>query len=238
VLTGFCACISLGAALIQRRLRGRTDVARASLAAAGNLIQAQFMYDYSGRAPFDEPSGREVKGWGPFYACYSASDQWLFLAAPDEGRAVLERVPEFSGLGDLDDDGLVSALSERFAQEPFAHWTAAIPSGSTTVMALGSLHATRDDAIQLDHNEHIDIAKATFRAVRHTKHPMGRWVDLVAPNAVRPANAAITIPGPAPKYGADTVKVLTQLGYGPNEIEALIGEGHAGTSWSDKYLPE
>ncbi|MEM8689178.1 MAG: CoA transferase, partial [Pseudomonadota bacterium] len=110
VLTGFCACISLGAALIQRRLRGRTDVARASLAAAGNLIQAQFMYDYPGRAPFDEPSGREVKGWGPFYACYPAADQWLFLAAPEEGRALLDRAPEFSGLGDLDDNSLVSAL--------------------------------------------------------------------------------------------------------------------------------
>ncbi|MEM1197724.1 MAG: CoA transferase [Pseudomonadota bacterium] len=238
VLTGFCACVSLGAALLQRQRTGQADVARASLASAGNLIQAQFMYDYPGRAPFDEPSGREVKGWGPFYSCHPASDQWLFLAAPDEGRALLERVSEFSGLGDLDEEGLVLALSERFAQKPLAHWTAAIPSGSTTVIALGSLHATRDDALQLDEGEEIDIAKATFRAVRHTRHPMGRWVDLVAPNAVRPANATITIPGPAPKYGADTVRALEGLGYSAEEIEGLIREGHAGTKWAEKYLPE
>lgn len=238
VLTGFCACISLGAALLQRQKTGRADVARASLAAAGNLIQAQFMYDHPGRAPFDEPSGRDVKGWGPFYTCYRASDHWLFLAAPKEGRALLDRVPELFGLGDLDDDSLVSALSEQFAQKPLAHWAAAIPSGSTTVIALGSLHATRDAALQLDEGEEIDIAKATFRAVRHTRHPMGRWVDLVAPNAVRPANGAITIPAPAAKYGADTTRVLERLGYSPEEIEELIRKGHAATKWADKYLPE
>ena len=115
---------------------------------------------------------------------------------------------------------------------------AQVPDASTTVIGLGSLHATRDDALQLDESEDIDIAKATFRAIRHTRHPMGRWVDLVAPNAVRPAKAAITIPGPAPKYGAHTISVLERLGYAEVEIESLIRERHAGTSWADKYLPE
>ena len=61
VLTGLCACVALGAALLARDRDGVGGVAHASLAAAGNLIQAQFMYDHEARAPFDEPSGREVR---------------------------------------------------------------------------------------------------------------------------------------------------------------------------------
>ena len=67
---------------------------------------------------------------------------------------------------------------------------------------------------------------------------MGRWVDLAAPNAVRPARAPITIPGPAPKYGAQTRSILSQLGYSPEDIEHMIAHAIAAEGWSDKYLPE
>ena len=67
---------------------------------------------------------------------------------------------------------------------------------------------------------------------------MGRWVDLVAPNAVRPERATITIPGNAPKPGTQTRTVLAQLGYTEPEISAMIESGAAGESWSAKYLPE
>ena len=46
VLAGFCACAALGAALLRLKETGKGGIARASLAAAGNIIQAQFMYDY------------------------------------------------------------------------------------------------------------------------------------------------------------------------------------------------
>jgi crotonobetainyl-CoA:carnitine CoA-transferase CaiB-like acyl-CoA transferase len=49
VLTGFCACVALGAALVRREATGKGGLARTSLAAAGNLIQAPFMYDFTGR---------------------------------------------------------------------------------------------------------------------------------------------------------------------------------------------
>ncbi len=83
-----------------------------------------------------------------------------------------------------------------------------------------------------------DIAQATFRAVRQDNHPMGRWVDLAAPNAVRPAHAGITIPAPARKYGADTRAVLSELGFDDTEIDQMIATGQAATNWSEKYLPE
>ena len=67
---------------------------------------------------------------------------------------------------------------------------------------------------------------------------MGRWVDLVAPNAVRPEKAKIAIPGPAPKYGQDTRAILARLGYKDADIRRMIDTGAAAESWSEAYLPE
>ncbi len=242
VLTGYCACVALGAALVRREATGKGGLARASLAAAGNLIQAPFMYDFAGRAPFDEPSGREVKGWGPFYHCYEAADGWFFLAAPDEKSDALAKVPDLADLAHLPEAELTEAMTDRFTTEPLVHWqavlTLGIPRGTTAVMPLATLARTREAALVPESGGKTDIAHATFRAIRHDRHPMGRWVDLVAPNAVRPSSARITIPAPAPRYGADTRAVLARLGYDDTQIDQMIANRVAAAGWSDKYLPE
>ncbi len=237
-LTGHCACVALGAALERLRVTGKGGVARASLAAAGEMIQAQFMYNFEERPAFDEPSGREVRGWGPFYRCYAAADGWMFFAAPTERESALSQVPDVADLVDKGDTELEAALAERFAQKPVADWMRAFAGGSVGITPLGSLHDSRDAGLQFESNGRIDISESTFRAVRHDQHPMGRWVDLVAPNAVRPEKASITIPGPAPKYGQDTREILARLGYTKEEIGHMIENGAAAESWSDKYLPE
>ncbi len=238
VLAGFCGAVALAAALLKLRRSGEGGLARASLAAAGNLIQAQFMYDFEGRAPFDEPSGRQALGWGAFYHCYEAADGWFFLAAPSEGRSALARVQALADLADLPEAELQPALAARFKNQPFTVWQGLLSLGSTALVRLGSLMETRDEALQVESAGEIDIKQATFRVVRHDRHPMGRWCDLVAPNAVRPETAPIVIPGPMPKYGADSRAVLERLGFSAVEIDAMIESGAAGISWSDRYLPE
>ena len=238
VLTGFCACVALGAALVRLEKSGKGGLARASLAGAGNLIQAQFMVDFDGRAPFDEPSGRQALGWGPFYHCYKAADEWFFLAAPEEGAGALARIPELSDLAVLTEAEFPVALAERFAEMPLADWQARLNQGSTVAVPLASLLDTRDRAMQRESDGEIDLTQATFRVIRHDRHPMGRWVDLVAPNAVRPQNAAITIPGPMPKYGAQTREILARIGYREAEVEQMIECGAAATQWCERYLPE
>ncbi len=238
VLTGFCACVALGAALQRLERSGKGGIARASLAAAGNLIQAQFMYDFDGRAPFDEPSGRKALGWGPFYHCYEASDGWFFFAAPKAGPAALERVPELADIAGLDEDELAAELARRFKEKSIAHWRGRLAQGSTAIMPLASLMQTRDQACQLESEGRIDLQRATFRVIRHDRHPMGRWCDLVAPNAVRPRRADIRIPAPMPKYGEHTREILSGLGYGETEIDDMIRDRVAGLQWSERYLPE
>ncbi|EEE36156.1 CAIB/BAIF family protein [Rhodobacteraceae bacterium KLH11] len=238
VLTGYCACVALGAALLRLQETGKGGVARASLAAAGNLIQGQLMYDFEGRAPFDEPSGREALGWGPFYHCYRASDGWMFFAAPTERQSALLAVAELADLAEISETELTAALTERFAARPASYWARAFEGTSSTVMPLGSLHQTRDAALQLESAGDADLNRATFSTIRHDLHPMGRWCDLVAPNAVRPSRAKITIPGPMPKYGADTRRILLNLGFPEDQIETMIESGAVSESWSEKYLPE
>ncbi|MEQ9260928.1 MAG: CoA transferase [Roseovarius sp.] len=238
VLTGYCACVALGAAMERLGRTGEGGIARAALAAAGEMIQAQFMYDHPGRAPFDEPSGRQARGWGPFYQCYEAADGWMFFAAPTERGAALARVPELADLAGLEEAALTEALAGRFALKPVAEWARAFAGGSAGIVPLGSLHGTREAALHLESDGAPDLTRATYRALRHDAHPMGRWVDLVAPNAVRPDRARITLPGPAPKYGQDTRAILSRLGYHQGEIQSMISAGAAGESWSERYLPE
>ena len=238
VLTGYCACVALGAALNRLKITGKGSVARTSLAAAGNLIQAPFMYDFESRPDFDEPSGREALGWGPFYHCYRAADGWMFFAAPSERHGALRAVPELCDLADLPDHCLGEALAQRFEKKTTSHWGALFAGSSSTVMSLASLHETRDAFLQLESAGHIDLDQLTFSVVRHDRHPMGRWCDLVAPNAVRPSRARIRIPAPMRKYGADTRQVLAELDYEPDRVEEMIASGIAGESWSKQYLPE
>ncbi|MDZ7842905.1 MAG: CoA transferase [Gammaproteobacteria bacterium] len=238
VLTGFCACIALGAALLRRQRSGGGDIARASLAAAGNIIQAQFMYDYPGRPPFDEPSGRAVKGTEPFYHCYEASDGWMFFAAPTDRHEALARVEDLADLADCHEDELHDRLATRFRQRPVSDWALLLNNGSSAIMPLGSLHRTRDDSLQLESDGDVDIKRATYRAIRHDRHAMGRWVDLVAPNAVRPAKGTIVIPDPAPKYGEHTERVLKRLGFDDDAVQRLSALGVVAGRWSERYLPE
>ena len=238
VLAGFCACVALGAALLNLKRTGVGTIARASLASAGNLIQAQFMYDCDGRAAFDEPAGREVRGWGPFYHCYEAADGWFFFAAPKAQREAILSVAELADLADMSGDDLRDALSARFKTRTLEHWKAALQRGSSTLVPLRSLMETRDRCLQRESEGDIDISRQTFRVIRHDCHPMGRWVDLVAPNAVRTRSSRITIPGPMPKYGRHTRSVLMKLGYEERTIDAMIENGSAGLGWSDSYLPE
>ncbi len=238
VLTGFCACVALGGALARLKRTGDGGVARASLAGAGNLIQAQFMFDYPGRRPFDEPSGRDARGWGPFYHCYEAADGWIFFAAPKEGHAALRAIPALSDLADLKHDELRDALAARIRTHGADHWRKAFAGTSAAVIRLASLFETRDASVHRESDGPAPFTRSTFHVIRHDRHPMGRWCDLVAPIAVRPRSASITIPGPMPKYGQHTRAVLERVGYDADTIDAMLAERVAGLAWSDRFLPE
>jgi len=238
VLAGFSTALAAAVALVRRARVGGGDVARSSLAAAGQLIQLPFMYDHEGRAPFDEPSGREVKGAHALYRCYQAADGWFFLAANRERLAALAEVLGLGDLTALPEAALEAALAEGFAQRELATLVAELRARDIAIQPTDTMARVREIHLVREGQGEPDLSDATFAFVRHDRHALGRAVDLVAPNAIRPRRARITVPGHAPKYGAQSREILAELGYGADEIEALIAGGAVGESWSEDYLPE
>ena len=220
------------------RARGHAVAgARVSLAAAGQLIQLPFMFDFPGRPPFDEPSGRTVKGSGPLHRSYRARDRWLFLACPPARVAALATVAGLDGVDALAGDALEAALTERLARADAADWAERCARVDVAAVPVATLREVRARSSVDAGSGPVDIERATFRFIRRTDHPYGHPVELVAPNAIRPRDAAIAIPGPAPKYGAHTRAVLAELGYAPDAIDRLVAERAVAEGWSAAYLP-
>ena len=234
VLGGFAAALAISMALYQ----GEGGTARASLAAAGQLIQLPFMIDYGGRPPFDEPAGRSVKGWGPLYHCYEAADGWFFLAIEQRDLPKLTKLPGLKTIPGLGDSELQKVLTECFRRKNLSHWASLLQRIDAGFTPLATLQALREQNLQVESEGLPDLSNNTFCFVRHDQHPGGRFVDIVAPNAIRPSSSRITIPTPAPKYGNDSRVLLAELGYSADEIRTLIRQGVVSESWSEDYLPE
>lgn len=239
VLGGVCAAFSAVVALYQRARGGGADVARASLAAAGQLIQLPYMYDYEARPPFDEPSGRNVLGESPSYRCYEAADGWFFLACPADRLRSLAESPGLEGLIQLDDEREIAGLlAGAFSARPVAYWTMVCQRLDVGAQRLETMHAVREGNLSDEAARPVELGGPTLRFTRDQRHPSGRIVSLVAPAAVRPRRAAISFPAPAPKYGADSGAILADAGYSPDEVGALMRAGVVGAAWSDDYLPD
>jgi len=220
VLCGFCGALASAIALFHRQRTGRASLARTSLAAAGQLIQAPFMYHYDGRPPHDEPRGPKAQGDGPLYRCYAARDGWFFLAAK------CEQWPALSHLAAVDHPW---QLEDRFRQGARAQWLMHLRKMGIGAVAIGSLAAWRDGPVD---------AGSSFRFDHHPDHPSGHSVTQAAASAIRPAEGKLVKLAPAEKYGASSHMILGRLGYDDAAIEALLSEGVVSERWSKQYLPD
>jgi len=220
VLCGFCGALATAIALLHRQRTGEAVPARASLAAAGQLIQLPFMFDFAGRPPHDEPRGPQAKGYGPLYRCYEASDGWFFLAAKPAQWPALAQA---AGVDAPDE------LVRRFRTAPRQQWLDQLRAAGVGAVTIGSLAAWRARPRN---------AASSFQFDRQTAHPSGHLVELVAPSAIRPARTRLTPLAPAEKYGASTRRILAELGFAAADIEAWLAAGVVSESWSRQYLPD
>jgi crotonobetainyl-CoA:carnitine CoA-transferase CaiB-like acyl-CoA transferase len=229
VLGGLCAALATALALLRRETTGEGDVARSSLAAAGQWLQSRFMYDYQNRPPFDEPRGPEATGEGPYYRCYRASDGWFFLAArPDLATAVTERLIKDGVRDPLE---LEAALVTLFKSQSMAAWRERLRDLDVAVQPLNSLSGTRVLSLA-----EPGVGK-TAQFLRDRNHPVGGTVEHIDPTAIKPSDAAIVSLSAAPKYGTGTRDMLHELGYTQQEIADLIAAKVIAETWSADYLP-
>lgn len=118
VMCGFAAALGVATALYQKSRTGKVSRARTSLAALGNLVQVPFCYDYLGRAPFDEPAGREVLGYSELSRFYRTADGWLYLDADSADLGRLDAVQGLNGLSAAGDHAaFLSAALAKVAGE-------------------------------------------------------------------------------------------------------------------------
>jgi crotonobetainyl-CoA:carnitine CoA-transferase CaiB-like acyl-CoA transferase len=237
VLTGFAGAFAVATALYKRQKTGTTDVARTSLAACGQLLQAPFTYDYEGREPFNEPSGRHIKGDGPLYRCYEAGDGWFFMGMVDQDANILETIDGLHGIAAVTYEKLEKFLAYKFKTREKAHWVKALHNINVGATELGTLSTLREQ-----YSSHSETGPhgsgSTFQFTRYDDHPSGHRIDIIAPCSIRPKYAALTVPPPAEKYGKETRGILTEMGYADTEIDKMITSGVASESWSQQYLPD
>ena len=232
VLAGIAGAFASAAALFNRARTGQADVARCSLAAAGQLIQAPFLYDFPGREPFDEPSGRDARGYSALYRLYQTSDGWLFLAASESELTALGSATDCPDLAETSDGQRTAQLTESFLCEPTAVWIDRLRAADIGVARVRSLSELRETHIG---NE---SAPGSYCFDRFAEHPCGRAVTLVSPCAVRPGRSMIEPPYATEKYGASTRELLRELGYADDAVDSLLADGIVSESWSSDYLPD
>ena len=236
VLGGYMAACAAGAALVMRMDQKRSLRARASLAAAGQLIQAPFMYDHVGRPPFNEPSGRDVLGAWAGYRFYRAKDNWFFLACAgqDELDVAMRAMDLSPAASDCDNAEL---LEQVIGKKTAAEWIGILTKLDVGAVIPASIADLRDRYLQhADDGSHMETG--TYRFARHNIAGAGRWVDLFEPCAIRPETGAIRTYPPAEKYGASTKSVLRALGFNDGRISSLMTRGVVSDSWCEFYLPD
>jgi crotonobetainyl-CoA:carnitine CoA-transferase CaiB-like acyl-CoA transferase len=236
VLGGYLAACAAGAALVMRMDQNKVSRARSSLAAAGQLIQAPFMYDYPGRPPFDEPSGRDVLGNWAGYRFYRASDKWIFLACAnwDEFDKLLQEL----GLDDAGTDSDKERQLDKYIRaRTAADWITVLTRLDLGVVVPASIAELRDRYLTAG-DETDRSGDGTYQFVRHQIEGANRWVDLFAPCAIRIKNGTIKVHPPAEKYGLSTRSILEKMGFDADEIASMVRRRVAVDEWCEYYLPE
>ncbi len=260
VVGGFCAALSCVAALFKRLRTGHADVARSSLASAGNLLQVSLAYDFKGRC-WNEPSGH-AKGRHALYRWYTSRDGEHFFLASGERcdqndllKSILRsfshqecidetktrwRVEAKGGGGDIkheDDETLSNLLQDCFQHHNLStilRIVNKIPHvAAVKRCTLSNLRS------RYSNSSSSPLPCTSYDFERIEKHPIGSAVTMFSTNAsIRSKRGTIRRLRCAPKYGQDAESVLMDvLGLKSDEVKDMMKRGIVVSSWSKRYIP-
>ncbi|MGW1561116.1 CaiB/BaiF CoA transferase family protein [Streptomyces sp. NPDC002144] len=222
--TGMWGAIGVLAALLRARAGGGgayVDVALADSVAAWSLWE---IADYVATGVEPAPLGTAHRLAAPYEAFTCQDGATLVLGAVDRAWEALCAVLEL----DLRDDPrfateyerflhrapLAEIIQERFATAPRDHWmdalrAAGVPCGP--VNGIGDILADEQFAV-----------RGLF------VHDEERFAEPTIVNTPIVADGAPRARGRAPELGADSAAVLAELGYGDEQIAALVEDGVVG----------
>ena len=180
---------------------------------------------YEGKPPRRQVDG-ELFGTAPWYRLYEASEGWVFLAAvtDDEWSAFCrEAAPQLADRDAADEDALIAALAEVFAQAPASEWEARL-----TAVGVGCVKADAGPVGEfLSRDEHV-LANGFSPVANHRRlGDVRRWGALTTMAGGRDDY------GPGVLAGQETNEILAEVGRSAEEIERLRSSG---VVWSEPTL--
>ena len=224
VSTGYVGTSAVLAALLQRSRTGRGDFLDVSLLATAVALQTSAVTGFL--ADGEQPC--KIGSAAPYSApneAFQASDGWVMVAAYIGDR--WRRLCTILGVPDLVDDprfdtssnrvhnrpALRQALGPAFARRPCADWLEQFKAADILCSKVAGYADLMEDAqvshlgmvVRLDH-----AGDGAFRTVGHPVNPCE-------------ANAAPFTP--PPRHGEHTQPVLTEAGFSPGEVEAMLASG-------------
>ncbi|RNF34326.1 CoA transferase [Paracoccus methylarcula] len=231
---GFAGAVGVAVALYHQRRTGQATRPRTSLSAVTNLAQIPFAFDYDGRAPFNEPSGRQALGHHALSRFYRAGDGWLYLDCSNNETETLDKIPGLEGIARSNDlcGFLETALSTVTAEEWAARLraygiAAAVPNSIENLRALYSREADGTAGTTM----------GSFAFSIHRDHPSGHCLTQIDHYAIRPSEVPIRAASLPERWGHSTREVLANAGYSDAEITALIARNVVSLGWAQEFLP-
>ena len=237
VMCGFAAALGIASALYQRETTGRTGRARTSLAALAGLAQLPFFLTYEGRGPFDEPSGREARGYGPLERLYQTASGSIMLVVPASDIARLSSVEGIPSLAGFSPAEVEPALERALGSTDAATWQERFTRAGIAGVVCTDIGSLRSEHVRKADGKPGTDTRSSYAFSRFSDHPSGYAVTQLDPLGVRLTEGTIVTPHPAEKYGASTRAVLASLGYSASRIQELLDSGAVSESWSREYLP-
>ena len=231
---GFAGGLGMALSLYHKQKTGQISRARTSLSAVTNLAQIKFAFDYQGRAPFDEPSGREVLGNNALSHFYQTKDGWIFLdSAPNE----LALLAAIDGLSEISSTNSISDfLTNAFKNDSADNWAKKLRALDIAAVEPMSIEQLRDQYTR-DADGSVGIERGSYAFSVYNNHPSGHRVTLIDHYSIRPTEAAILAQPATERYGHSTKEVLSSVGYSDENIQSMIEDKIAGTGWGREFLP-
>ncbi|WP_439886305.1 CoA transferase [Pseudomonas sp. MBLB4123] len=231
---GFAAGLGMAVSIYHKLKTGQATRARTSLSAITNLAQLSFAFDYAGRAPFDEPSGREVLGHHALSHFYQTADGWLYLDAKPAELAKLERIEGLAGIAAAPDVG--AFLEQALQAAPAAYWAEQLQAADIAAAVPMSIESLREQYSR-DGDGSVGIDRGSFAFSIHRDHPSGHCLTQIDHLAIRPSEASIKAVSLPERWGHSTREVLADAGYSSSEIESMLARNIASLGWAREFLP-
>ena len=231
---GFSGALGMAVSIYHKRKTGEVTRARTSLSAVTNLAQLSFAFDYAGRAPFDEPSGRGVQGNHALSHFYQTSEGWIFLDASTADLSKLEQVEGMQGITAATDRA--AFLRTAFSHAPAGYWAEILRAADLAAAEPMSIEDLRGQYSRAADGR-VGSDQGSFAFSIFADHPSGHRITQIDPYAIRPTDAKVNAVTPAERFGHSTREVLAAVDYSEAEIESMLERKVAGLGWSQEFLP-